>query len=280
MANDGPLRISEASAGYWRVTLDNPPINLFDPEVFAALRLLLDQVESDETVRVLVFDSADPDYYISHLDVARVEEVPAIPGGANLADEWHHFVTRLARSSVLSIASIRGRVRGIGNEFVLACDMRFASAEKAILGQAEVGFGLVARWRGVRLATTPGRPIPGTRDHRRRRGLRCRDSRTLRLDQSSSARRQPRPVRGRARDTDRRIRATRSCVHQTSREPTHPAAHRGRATAVLQVDPRGDHVAGSAGPTCGHGSQRMGQAFRGRTQPPTIPRAPCTRPRG
>ncbi len=92
---------------------------------------------------MLVFDSADPDYYISHLDVARVEEVPAMPGAAKLADEWPHFVTRLARSSVLSIASIRGRVRGIGNEFVLACDMRFASAEKAILGQPEVGFGLV-----------------------------------------------------------------------------------------------------------------------------------------
>ena len=99
--------------GYWRVTFDNPPINLFDPDIFAALRPLLDRIETDENVRVLVFDAADPDYYISHLDVERVFEVPDIPGAANLADEWHHFVTRLAHSPVLSIASIRGRMRAI-----------------------------------------------------------------------------------------------------------------------------------------------------------------------
>jgi enoyl-CoA hydratase/carnithine racemase len=138
-----PVRVTEVTPGYWRVTFDNPPINLFDPGIFAALRLLLDRIETDENVRVLVFDAADSDYYISHLDVERVFEVPDIPGAANLADEWHHFVTRLAHSPVLSIASIRGRVRGIGNEFVLACDMRFASKEKAILAQPEVGFGVV-----------------------------------------------------------------------------------------------------------------------------------------
>jgi len=79
---------------------------------------------------VLVFDTANPDYYISHLDVEWISE-----GAANLADEWHHFMTRLAHSPVLSIALIRGRVRAIGNEFILACDMCFASKEKAILAQ-------------------------------------------------------------------------------------------------------------------------------------------------
>jgi enoyl-CoA hydratase/carnithine racemase len=149
-AGDGqPVRVKVVGPGYWRATFDNPPINLFDPDVFAALRVLLDRAESDEDVRVLVFDSADPDYYISHLDVDRVSEVPEIPGAANLADEWHHFVTRLASSLVLSIASIRGRVRGIGTEFVLACDMRFASAETAILAQPEVGFGVVPGGGGL-----------------------------------------------------------------------------------------------------------------------------------
>jgi enoyl-CoA hydratase/carnithine racemase len=149
-AGDGrPVRVDVVSPGYWRITFDNPPINLFDPDVFAALRLLLDKAENDDDVRVLVFDSADPDYYISHLDVDRVSEVPEIPGAANLADEWHHFVTRLACSPVLSIASVRGRVRGIGTEFVLACDMRFASAETAILAQPEVGFGVVPGGGGL-----------------------------------------------------------------------------------------------------------------------------------
>ena len=144
-----PARVTVVTPGYWRVTFDNPPINLFDPGVFAALRVLLDQVEADENVQVLVFDSADPDYYISHLDVDRVSEVPDIPGAAGLAGQWHHFVTRLARSPVLSIASIRGRVRGIGTEFVLACDMRFASRERAILAQPEVGFGVVPGGGGL-----------------------------------------------------------------------------------------------------------------------------------
>lgn len=149
MTASHPVRTTEITPGYWRVTFDNPPINLFDPDVFAALRLLLDQLEHDEHVRVVVFDTADPDYYISHLDVKRLYEVPAIPGAANLAEEWHHFVARLASAPVVSIASIRGRVRGIGNEFVLACDLRFASRERSILAQPEVGFGVVPGGGGI-----------------------------------------------------------------------------------------------------------------------------------
>ena len=109
----------------------------------------MDRVEGDDAVRVLVFDTADQDYYISHLDVNRLFDVPDIPGAANLSDEWHHFVTRLANAPVVSIASIRGRVRGIGTEFVLACDMRFASRERAIIAQPEVGFGVVPGGGGL-----------------------------------------------------------------------------------------------------------------------------------
>ncbi len=145
----GPVRIQAITAGYWRATFANPPINLFDPNVFAALRALLERVSASDEVRVLVFDSADPDYYIAHLDVDRFAEVPDIPGAASLAGQWHHFVTGLAHSPVISIASIRGRARGIGLEFVLACDMRFASLEKAILAQPEVGFGVVPGGGGL-----------------------------------------------------------------------------------------------------------------------------------
>ncbi len=135
--------MEKLTPAYWRATFQNPPINLFDPDVFAGLRLLLDDLETDDEVRVVVFDSSDPDYFISHLDVTRLTEVPDIPGAADLAANWHHFVTRLARVNVLSIASIRGRARGIGNEFALACDIRFASRERGVLSQGEIGFGAV-----------------------------------------------------------------------------------------------------------------------------------------
>jgi len=141
-ATASPVLVTEVSTGYLRVTFNNPPINLFDPDVFAALRLLTERLEADDDVRVVVLESADPDYWISHLDVHRLHEVPDVPGAANLAEEWHRFVTRFAGLPVISIASIRGRTRGIGNELALACDMRFASREKAIVAQPEVGFGV------------------------------------------------------------------------------------------------------------------------------------------
>lgn len=138
-----PAGLTEHSPALLRFTIANPPINLFDPDVHAELRLLVDRMQADPELRVVIFDSADPDYFISHLDVARLSDVPDRPGAARLSDTWHDTVTRLARAPVLSIASIRGRSRGIGNEFSLACDLRFASRERALMGQPEIGFGLV-----------------------------------------------------------------------------------------------------------------------------------------
>lgn len=140
---DAPVHITEEAPGLVRYTFANPPINLFDPELFAALRLLVDRMESDPELKVVIFDSADPDYFISRLDDKRLAEVPEIPGAASIIDAWHHLVTRLAHAPVLTIASIRGRTRGIGNEFALACDMRFGSVERAVFSQPEVGFGVV-----------------------------------------------------------------------------------------------------------------------------------------
>lgn len=136
------LNVTKVSPGYWRATFSNPPLNLFDPETFAALRLLMDDLEQDDDVRVIVFDSATPDYFIAHYDMVRGGEVIDIPGAAPITD-FPNFVVRLANSKVVSIAAIRGCVRGIGGEFVLACDMRFASREKALFGQPEVGAGVI-----------------------------------------------------------------------------------------------------------------------------------------
>jgi enoyl-CoA hydratase/carnithine racemase len=140
---DAPLRIVEHTPAYWQVTFDNPPINLFGPETYAQMRLLMDRLETDEHVRVVVFDSANPDYFIAHFDMERGFEVPDVPGAARIADDWHNFVVRLAKVPVVSIAAVRGRTRGIGSEFSLACDIRFASREKAIFGQPEVGVGVI-----------------------------------------------------------------------------------------------------------------------------------------
>lgn len=132
-----PVDVTKVTPAYWRVTFNNPPINLFDPETFAALRLLLNEAEASPELRVIVFDSANPHYYIAHLDVERTS------GAIKLDDDWHNFVTRLAQSPAISIASIRGRARGIGSEFALACDMRFASREWALFTQSEVAAGVV-----------------------------------------------------------------------------------------------------------------------------------------
>ena len=142
-----PIHLQKASPGYWRATFDNPPVNLFDPAVFAALLVLIDEMERDEDVRVVVFDSADPAYFISHLDVDHIAE--ARESARKFADEWHNVVARLSHAPAISVVSMRGRARGMGAEFSLACDMRFASRETAILALPQVGLGVVPGCGGM-----------------------------------------------------------------------------------------------------------------------------------
>jgi enoyl-CoA hydratase/carnithine racemase len=142
MSTSNRLTINRVTPAYWTVTLNNPPLNLFDPEMFAELNVLMDQLDADPEVKVIVLDSADPDYFVAHFDIVRGSEVPDQPGAARF-DEWPKFVTRLAQSRVISIAKLRGRARGHGSELLPACDMRFASREKAVLAQFEVGGGAV-----------------------------------------------------------------------------------------------------------------------------------------
>ncbi len=123
--------------GRWTVTFNNPPINMFVPATIVELRKLMAELESDPTLKVVVFQSATPDFFVAHLDVAKAVAQPDVLG------LWRDVVLRLAAAPVVSIAKIRGRTRGIGNEFVLACDMRFASRQNALFGNPEVGVGLV-----------------------------------------------------------------------------------------------------------------------------------------
>jgi enoyl-CoA hydratase/carnithine racemase len=123
--------------GIRTVTFSNPPINMFLPTTIVELGALMTDLEADPSVKVVVFQSANPDFYIAHLDVAKAAERPEVLG------LWRDFVLRLSSTPVVSIAKIRGRTRGIGNEFVLACDMRFASRHNTLFGNPEVGVGLI-----------------------------------------------------------------------------------------------------------------------------------------
>lgn len=136
------LRIAHLSPALWRVTFDNPPINLLNPDTIGELRDLIAAMESETQLKVVVFDSANPDYFIAHYDIARAGE-PMPPPGPTGLPPWTDFTVRLAETPVVSIAAIRGRARGVGNEFLLACDLRFASLERAIFGQPEVAVGVV-----------------------------------------------------------------------------------------------------------------------------------------
>src|SRR6267378_2860153 len=126
-----------------------PPMNLLGPELVRDLVSLIQRAEADQTLQVLVFKSADPDYFISHVDVTRIkeyrEQAAKLTGEASIALLFRH----LSASRLVSIVQIEGRTRGAGSEFVLACDMRFAARETAIFGQPEVGFGLLPGAGGV-----------------------------------------------------------------------------------------------------------------------------------
>ena len=137
MPDPSQFNTDRTHPGLWTITFSNPPINMFVPTTIIELGALMTDLESDPSVKVVVFQSANPDFFIAHLDVAKAAERPEVLG------LWRDLVLRLSSTPVVSIAKIRGRTRGIGNEFVLACDMRFASRQNALFGNPEVGVGLV-----------------------------------------------------------------------------------------------------------------------------------------
>jgi enoyl-CoA hydratase/carnithine racemase len=138
------LRLERLTPEYWRVTLDNPPFNIFGPKTIPQLNSIIAQIETDPKVRVVVFQSAVPGFFLTHYDFvpplsATTDIPPGVTGLAALPD----MLVRLSRAPVVSIVSIRGRATGVGSELSLASDMRFASREKAVLSQWEIGAGLV-----------------------------------------------------------------------------------------------------------------------------------------
>ena len=138
------VRLTKHSPAYWRVTFDMPPLNIFGPDTIPQLDEAITALETDELVKVVVFDSAVDGFFITHYDfVAPLEDSAKFPAGATGLQALPDMLARLSRAPVVSIAMIRGRATGVGSELALASDMRFASREKALLSQWEVGAGLV-----------------------------------------------------------------------------------------------------------------------------------------
>jgi enoyl-CoA hydratase/carnithine racemase len=139
------VRLDRTSLTHWRVILANPPINVMGREFVLPFREIITALERDDQVKVVTFESAVDGYFLNHSDFfARLEDLTSIPAGPTGLEAWPDILVRLTRLPVVSIASIRGRATGNGSELALACDMAFASREKAIFSQWEVGVGMVA----------------------------------------------------------------------------------------------------------------------------------------
>src|SRR5712672_1372674 len=152
------VRVVEETSAYWRIVFDYPPFNIVDDAIFEGLQDLLARMDASPGLRVVVFESANPEFYLAHFDLTgKTGNITTAVGPSGLPILLDTFV-RLTRCQVISIAKIRGCVRGACSEFVLACDMRFASRENTRLGQPEVGVGLHPGGGGAeRLAALVGR---------------------------------------------------------------------------------------------------------------------------
>lgn len=139
------LDVNKVSTSLWRVAFNNPPLNLIDGNMIVDLRKLCDEIEKGDGPAVIVFESADRDFFLAHWDIspengARVNALAAGPTGLN---PWLDILLRVSKLPAVTVSAIRGRARMAGSEFILATDIRFASRERALIGQMEVAFGNV-----------------------------------------------------------------------------------------------------------------------------------------
>src|SRR6202043_4256270 len=139
------VRLNRITDAYFRIVLDNPPLNLMGPEFVWQIREIVTTLENDDLVKVVVFESAVDGVFLNHSDfLANIEDLTSIPQGPTGLEAWPEVLVRLTRAPFVSMALIRGRETGNGAELALACDMGSASRERALLSQWEVGVGLVA----------------------------------------------------------------------------------------------------------------------------------------
>jgi enoyl-CoA hydratase/carnithine racemase len=142
--NAAQVRLNRVTDSYWRVELDNPPLNLMGPEFVRQIREVVTMLENDDRVKVVVFESVVDGVFLNHSDfLANFEDLTSIPQGPTGLEAWPDVLVRLTRAPFVSISLIRGRATGNGSELLLACDMGFASREEALFSHFEVGVGVV-----------------------------------------------------------------------------------------------------------------------------------------
>ena len=138
------VRLNRVSSSQCRVVLDNPPLNLMGSEFVLGLREIVSELESDDRVKVVVFESAVDGFFLNHSDFREeLENLTSITQGPTGLEAWPDILVRLTRAPFVSIAVVRGRATGNGSELSLACDMTFASREKALFSQWELGASLI-----------------------------------------------------------------------------------------------------------------------------------------
>ncbi|HZP42250.1 MAG TPA: enoyl-CoA hydratase/isomerase family protein [Candidatus Binatia bacterium] len=160
MSHDGyeclRLRID---AGVAFVTIDHPPINLFDVALMREIDRVGRELGDDAAVRVVVLESADPEFFIAHADVTLIQSLPSEPQPKpGTLGFFHAMVERFRTMPKATIAKIEGRARGGGSELALSCDLRFGAIGRAIVAQPEVALGIIPGGSGTqRLARLMGR---------------------------------------------------------------------------------------------------------------------------
>ena len=160
------LTITKVTPAYWNVSIDNPPINLYDPEMFAEINVLLDALETDPEAKVVVLQSANPDFWVAHYDFNRADVIPNMPGAAPYT-EWPHMVARFSQSRVLSVAKLRARTRpGLGASVGLRHSVRFEGESDPWSARSRCR-RCAGGWRD-RMAFSLGRQVPSARDRVRR----------------------------------------------------------------------------------------------------------------
>ena len=142
VSTSGTLTVETLTPKIRKVTFANPPANLIGPDTVSRLREIVKELADDPLVQVVVFTSSTPRFFFNHFDLRQATKFPRVPGDDSTAT-WVDLVVRLSKAPFISIASIRGRTRGGGNELSLAMDLRYASQEQAFFSQPEVGTGIV-----------------------------------------------------------------------------------------------------------------------------------------
>jgi enoyl-CoA hydratase/carnithine racemase len=146
------------AGGVATVTIDNPPINLFDGTLYVAMATLAGELAADDSVRVVVLQSANDEFFIAHFDVGIIQTIPTGSPSKTELNPFHVMCETMRTMSKATIAVIEGRVGGGGSELALSCDMRFAAIGRAAFNQPEVALGIIPGGSGtVRLGRLIGR---------------------------------------------------------------------------------------------------------------------------